>query len=135
MIDDLVLIEAVQKDNKEHRSTCEAIIEKVRRQYERVKLPRHEGKAIHNQPLGVFWGAQLDGEAGVLRPNLKRAIPLAFIILRVLELGRVSVGLLEVIAGSLVSVFQLRRRFMSILQEIYGSSKRPAGGGRPADQR
>ena len=88
-----------------------------------VKLPRHEGKAVYNQALGTFWGAQFDGDAGLLRPNLKRAIPLAFIILRVLELGKVSVGLMEVIAGSLVAVFQLRRRFMSILQEIYGSQR------------
>ena len=123
MIDDLVLVEAVPRDVLGYSSTCEAIIKKVREQYEQVKLPRHEGKAVYNQALGTFWGAQFDGDAGLLRPNLKRAIPLAFIILRVLELGKVSVGLMEVVAGSLVAIFQLRRRFMSILQEIYGSQR------------
>eukprot|EP00435_Cladocopium_sp_Y103_P065292 s216_g27.t1 len=123
MIDDLVLLEAVKKGALAASSKCQAIIREVREKYEEVKLPRHAGKAVHNETKGTFWGAQLDGEEGCLRPNLKRAIPLAFIILRVLELGRVSVGLLEVIAGSLVAIFQLRRRFMSVLQEIYGAQR------------
>lgn len=40
-----------------------------------------------------------------------------------MDLGQASVGLLEVVGGCLVSIFQLRRRFMSALQEIYGSQR------------
>lgn len=82
MIDDLVLLErrvrsedgAVDHGDRPP-STCEKIIEKVRAQYEEVKLPRHDGKAIYNSLEGTFWGVQLDGERGEIRPNLKRSIP------------------------------------------------------------
>eukprot|EP00438_Fugacium_kawagutii_P025277 Skav207212 [mRNA] locus=scaffold1244:113945:117027:+ [translate_table: standard] len=42
---------------------------------------------------------------------------------QVVGLGQASVALLELISGSLVSIFQLRRRFMSALQEVYGAQR------------
>ncbi|CAL1137652.1 unnamed protein product [Cladocopium goreaui] len=131
MIDDLVLLEARPDQATEETEAraayaeldCSQRIRQVREQYEKVRLPRHSGKAVFNETRGSFWGVQMDGVAGDLRPNLKRGIPLSHIILRVLNLGCCTVALLEVIAGSLVSIFSLRRRFMSVLQEIYEAQK------------
>ena len=86
-------------------------------------LPRHPGKAVSKSPYGEFWGAELDGVQGVLRPNLKRLIPLAHILCRVVKCGRSSVALLEILSGSLVSAFQLRRRMMSLLHKVYAAQK------------
>ena len=126
MIDDLVLLErrvSSQSQAVDHESsppsTCEQIIEEVRKKYEEVGLPRHAGKAVHNSVEGTFWGVQFDGVRGEVRPSLKRSIPLAFILQRVIELRVATVGLLEALAGSLVAVFQTKRRFMSLLEEIY----------------
>ena len=127
MIDDLVLLERRVRAGEPDvdclsrpPTTCEKIIEEVRRQYEEVGLPRHEGKAVYNSLEGTFWGVQLDGRRGDVRPSLKRSIPLAFIIQRVVRLRRATVGLLELIAGSLVAVFQTH---MSILEGIYDAQR------------
>ena len=106
VIDDLVLLEARKRHERPQSSLCAEKIEAVRAQYERVGLPRHAGKAVFDETSGSFWGVQLDGKAGTLRPNMTRAIPLANIILQVLQLGHATVGLLEVIAGSLVAIFR-----------------------------
>eukprot|EP00435_Cladocopium_sp_Y103_P020927 s3291_g5.t1 len=122
MIDDFILIEKrkkVEVEERQSRSRCEEIIAEVRERYDEVGLPRHPDKAVSNESTGTFWGMDFDGDAGLMRPSLKRSIPVAFIILEMLKLRRTSVGLLEVLAGSLVSIFQCRRRFMSCLQAVY----------------
>lgn len=105
-----LLIEAVrpEEDASMPREADDKIRE-VRAAHEKVKLPRHEGKSVSGAEEGSFWGAQLCGKTGVLRPNLKRAIPLASLAARLLALGRATVSLLEVLAGSFVSVFQLSK--------------------------
>ena len=126
MIDDLVLLERRVRFSAQavdHEacppSPCEKIIAEVRKKYEEVGLPRHSGKAVYNSLEGGFWGLQFDGERGEARTSYKRSIPLAFVLQRVASLGVSTVGLLEVLAGSLVAVFQTKRRFMSVLEEIY----------------
>lgn len=84
--------------------------------YDEVGLPRHPGKAVYNSLEGTFWGVQFDGARGEVRPSFKQSIPLAFILQRVLDL-------LEVIAGSFVAVFQTKRRFMSVLEEVYNAQR------------
>ena len=126
MIDDLVLLQAVPRSVSEaekETSECAEIISEVREVYKKVGLPRHEGKAVFNSLRGEFWGLELDGAKAVARPSLKRSITLAFILLNILQLGQASVALLEIIAGSLVSVFQVRRRLMAILEEVYGAQR------------
>ena len=120
MIDDFVLLEAYKKDS-DSEVRCKEIIEEVHRAYDDVKLPRHTGKSVCGETRGSFWGVELNGEDCRFRPVL--AIPLAQLILEIVDLGQASVGLLEVVGGCLVSIFQLRRRFMSALQEIYGSQR------------
>ncbi len=50
-------------------------------------------------------------------------IPLCNILLEVVRIGHCSVGLLEVISGSLIAAFQFRRRLMSSLSEIYAAQR------------
>ena len=123
MIDDLVMLEAVEQTATPEDSVCFGKMKEVHRAYEDVGLPRHEGKSVSFAEEASFWGVQIDGVRGDARPNLSRAIPLCRLIVEVVRLGRASVGLLELLAGSLVSIFQLRRRFMSNLQEIYSAQR------------
>lgn len=63
-----------------------------------------------------------------MRPNLNRCIPLVRIIAEVVRLKHSTVSLLEVISGALISVFQCKRRFMSVMEEIYSAQRgRPQG--------
>ena len=120
LIDDFVLLEQVPKDrDKACPSPGRNVIQKVRDMYEQVGLPRHPGKAVEQAEVAEFWGAEVNGVEGRVRPNLKRAVPLVHVLFRVVRLGRSTVSLLEVLAGALVSCFQFRRRFMSMLHEIY----------------
>ena len=120
MIDDFVILEKVPRSLPAGSpSPCSAIIDTVRETYDDVGLPRHAGKAVYQGRTGTFWGLQVDGDAGRARPTLSRCIPLLHVLLEVLRLGQASVALLEVLAGSLVSVFQCRRRVMSALEELY----------------
>ncbi len=128
MIDDFVLFETLKKDEADRvkagqRSRGRDIVDEVRRAYTAAKLPRHDGKAVEQSVEAECWGLHIDGAKGVARPNLKRVIPLANILLRMLNCGRASVGLLEVVSGALCSVFQARRRLMSMMHEIYEAQK------------
>ena len=129
MIDDFVLLEEMEKKDFEEvklageKTAGGKVVERVRRAYEEAGLPRHPKKAVEQELGGEFWGMTLDGNLGVVRPNLKRVVPLAAILLRVVQAGKSSVGLLEVLSGSLVSVFQARRRCVSSLHEIYAAQR------------
>lgn len=123
MIDDLVILEAVERGTEEKESIRFQKMKEVHQAYDDVGLPRHEGKSVSFASEASFWGVQVNGERGDARPNLSRAVPLCHLILEVVKVGRASVGLLELLSGSLVSVFQLRRRFMSNLQEVYSAQR------------
>ncbi|CAE7545289.1 Kidins220 [Symbiodinium sp. CCMP2592] len=91
----------------------------AQRAYRDVHLIPHEAKAVRDQLQAEFWGLQLDGDRGFVRGSLRRAAPLLKIIVLALQLGVVSVSLLEVIAGGLIALFTFRRRLMSLLEEIF----------------
>ena len=73
--------------------------------HEREGLIPHPGKAFRDVPRATFWGTDIDGEAGLVRGSLQRAMPLLHVILRVLTVRAATSSLLQVIAGSLVSHF------------------------------
>ena len=123
MIDDLLLAEAIPEDAENSSGLCSGLMKTIHQAYEEVGLPRHEGKSVQSSTTCSFWGVTVSGEQGWARPNLSRAVPLCFLILEVCKLGHASVGLLEVLAGSLVSIFSLSRRFMSALEEVYSSQR------------
>lgn len=106
MIDDFVIFETMQREEVQRlregqRTRGGQIVDQVRTAYEEAGLVRHSGKAVEQSLKGEVWGLEIDGEAGTARPNPKRVIPLANIILKTVELGRASVALLEVLAGAM----------------------------------
>lgn len=127
MIDDFVIFETIKKEELEELrgkpSPGAEVVAKIRTAYDDVGLPRHSGKAVEQALKGECWGMEIDGSAGVVRPSLKRVIPLSNIILQLVQLGKASVGLLELVAGALCSVFQVRRRLMASLHEIYAAQR------------
>ncbi|CAE7217549.1 unnamed protein product [Symbiodinium sp. CCMP2592] len=122
MIDDFVVLDRVRRQCPVPQGP--RIISAVRTAYSKVGLPRHEKKAVEGEPLAEFWGCVLDGKTGIVRPNYKRAVPLGFLVLRLVVIGRVTSELLDSLVGGLVSCFQYRRRCLSLLQQVY-SDPRP----------
>ena len=126
VIDDfLSLAISTTKLEKESGECTEGarIAEKAMATYKEVQLIPHEDKATRDELKGESWGVQVDGSEGFVRGSLKRAVPLVKIILEVLELGVISGGLVEVIAGSLIGLFIYRRRLMCLLDEVFESVK------------
>ena len=125
MIDDFILLEQMPAAAaKEETKTPGALkVDAVCAAYEQVGLPRRAGKSISQSTFAEFWGAEIDGVQGRARPCLKRLIPLVHILLKVVRLRISSVSLLEVLSGALVSAFQMRRRFMSMLSEVYSAQR------------
>lgn len=125
MIDDFVLLEKVDaRYTPEAGPTLGAEkLSKVREAYDQAGLPRHLGKAVESSETAEFWGAEVNGRQGRARPNLKRLIPLVHVMLKVVSLKVCSVGLVETITGSLVSAFQMRRRLLSAVDELYAAQR------------
>eukprot|EP00438_Fugacium_kawagutii_P024864 Skav221765 [mRNA] locus=scaffold490:280304:287109:+ [translate_table: standard] len=125
MIDDFVLMESVDAafPHKESLTDGAKKMQAVHKAYSEVGLPRHAGKAVASSTKAEFWGVEVDGERGRVRPCLNRLVPLVHIILKVVQLRVCTVSLLEILSGSLVSAFQLRRRFMSVLEEVYAAQR------------
>ena len=121
MIDDFLLVD--RRKRGADSAGAKKVVAEVVKQYEKVGLPRHAGKAVSEELQASFWGSQFDGKKGELRPSLTKAIPLARLTLEVMKLGLSSVSLLEVLGGSFVACFQYRRRFMSCMEEIFAAQR------------
>ena len=119
LIDDFAVIEKVAKGSEAREHEAPGLMKRVHAGYAAAKMPRHEGKSIAAADKAEFWGGELDGREGVFRPAARRSVPLASLLLRAVAGGKATPELLEVFAGSLVSIFQFRRRLMSILDKIY----------------
>ena len=124
MIDDLLIAEAVPRGSFDTlESFGKKKVAQIRERYAEVGLPRHEGKAESFASNCTVWGVQIDGGSGVVRPSLKRVIPLCFVVCNLVAVDHCTVGLLEILAGSFVSIFQVQRRHMSVLEEIYAAQR------------
>ena len=95
--------------------------------YESVELIPHKDKAFRDELHCTVWGTDIDGEKGLIRGSLKRAIPLMGIVFKVSSLGCSTVELLQIISGSLVSLFLFRRRLLSVLGSIFDACKNRGG--------
>eukprot|EP00438_Fugacium_kawagutii_P000120 Skav218734 [mRNA] locus=scaffold1346:878540:884943:+ [translate_table: standard] len=118
IVDDLVMMQKVPRSdmtspNMQERRTS------MHNMYKRVQLEAHPTKGFAEVSKASFWGATVDGDEGLVRPNIARAASLAWVCSQVASLGVCTVGLLEVIAGGFVAIFSFRRRLMSLLDLIY----------------
>ena len=89
--------------------------DKVSQKYIDEGLIPRTGKAFRDEPCATFWGTDVDGEAGLVRGSLVRAIPLMHVILRVVNTRKATVSLLQVIAGSRRPL----HRLLSLLSVIF----------------
>ena len=122
VIDDFVSlskVKATQLPEKPSQSRGALLADRAQDAYHKVHLIPHEAKAVRDSVRAEFWGVELDGQIGLVRGSLRRAAPLLKILVKVLHIGVVSVGLLEVLAGGLIALFTYRRRLMSLLEEIF----------------
>lgn len=60
----------------------------------------------------------MNGDVGLLRASLKRAIPIVGILLKLVASGASTGDLLQVVAGSLISAFLFRRRMLAMLSHL-----------------
>ncbi|CAE7711939.1 unnamed protein product [Symbiodinium sp. CCMP2592] len=123
LIDDFIYLDFVEKGKTDRPSLGQAVIEEVRAGYEATGLPRHAGKAVYGESQAEFWGALFDGERGLIRPNPKRVVPLAFLLVRIVRQKACCGSLLEAVSGALVSALQVRRRLLSLLDSVYGAQR------------
>ena len=120
VIDDLILAErapAGRIEPQQLESVCR--LHKLCEEYLQRGLAAHPKKTFRGVTKAEFWGCQVDGESGILRANCKRMVPLLVVTVATARLKCATVGLLEVLAGAWVSVLQMRRRMMSLLNHIY----------------
>ncbi len=118
VIDDFVTIAKTDADCK-GPSDGAKLADRIQEKYKAVGLIPHEEKAFRDHLVSSFWGADLDGSRGVVRGALRRSIPLVGLILEIVKLGFCSVELLEVVAGSLVSLLLFRRRLLCLMDCIF----------------
>jgi hypothetical protein len=91
----------------------------MKEEYLRHDLTPHPDKTFEGEFFSEFWGASVDGVEGLVRTAPRRLVPLMDLTASTARLGFATVALLQTLAGAWVSVLQLRRRMMCLLDEIY----------------
>ncbi|CAE7806563.1 unnamed protein product, partial [Symbiodinium sp. CCMP2456] len=117
VIDDLVVLEKALLQSGPART--DAVMDRAFAAYAAAPLPVHEGKTFLKQHKASFWGSDVDGLQGIVRPAWHRLIPLVGLTIACIRLPVLTVSLLEVLAGSWVSVLSYRRRCLSLLNWVY----------------
>lgn len=118
IIDDFVTLSEVQAGTTEV-SAGAALADELDHIYREVGLIPHTEKGFRDLLKSSFWGSDFNGEDGRIRGSLKRSIPLAWLILRIVKLGHCTTELLQTISGSLVSLFLFRRRMLVLLDSVF----------------
>lgn len=121
VIDDFVTLSLVRREEGDGATEAARLADIMQEKNKEVKLIPHEQKAFRDQEEATFWGAEIDGAEGIIRGSLKRAVPLAGLILQMVKLGLSTADLLQTISGSLIALFLYRRRFLSLMDSLFGS--------------
>ena len=119
IIDDLVVLEQVMSSLAEPMTESEGKIELALKAYAEAGLETNPKKAFLKEPCSRFWGIELDGSKGIIRSSSLRLWPLIMITMRVAMLRLSSVKLMEMLAGSWVSVISCRRRMLCLMDLIF----------------
>ena len=80
------MVEQVPKTEPDSGISSE-IADAMTQVYEAVGLVPNSKKRFRAQSSAKFWGISLDGDAGVLRPQLERVLPIAFVTAKLARLG------------------------------------------------
>ena len=94
VIHDLVLLERVLKSSTATRALAGERMERIKEKYHAAGLPLNVKKKFLDATTARFWGAEVDGEKGIVRASSFRIWPLMLITVRVCCLGVSSISLL-----------------------------------------
>ena len=121
IVDDLIVLEQILKTQRNSKvaTKADARMAAARNAYNSVGLESNPKKAFANEDKCRFWGLEIDGVAGLLRPSSLRLWPICLVTMRVVTLGLCTVSLIEALAGSWVSLLGLRRKLFCILDLIF----------------
>ena len=97
---------------------CDRIKEAING-YSENRLEANIKKSFFNETSCRFWGAEVDGRAGLVRSSSLRAWPLMVITMKIAMLGYSSVKLLETLAGSWIAILTMRRRMFCLLDSVF----------------
>lgn len=121
VIDDAIFCEQLPPQADLSTSAGVERLNQLCEEYLQRGLVPHPKKTFRGEVSAEFWGALVNGASGVCRANPKRLVPLIALTMRITTLGFATVALLEIVAGSWVSVLQVRRRMLCLLDEIYSA--------------
>ena len=125
IIDDLVIFQQILTSDLEEAAASGTptwgaqTALKARQAYADVGLETNPKKAFSDAACASFWGIDIDGDKGIMRAANSRLWPAMFITMRIASLRLATVGLLEALAGTWVSIFGVRRRLFCLLQVIF----------------
>eukprot|EP00438_Fugacium_kawagutii_P012047 Skav218189 [mRNA] locus=scaffold5213:273982:278268:- [translate_table: standard] len=124
IVDDLVILEVMLRqtmDDPDWFASTESSkrILSAREAYAAVGLKNNPKKGFAGETSSHFWGVEIDGDKGLLRCSSSRLWPTSVITMRVISLGLATVGLLEALAGSWVSLLGVRRRLYCVMNLIF----------------
>ena len=118
VIDDLIFLEAVPRDLPKLVVT-DRLAESMLAKYKEVGLQANADKQFRGERVSKFWGILLDGDDGLVRPQVERALPVAMLTAQVARNGIGERKLLETLAGTWTAILQMRRRSMCLLESIF----------------
>ena len=123
LIDDFVSLSRVRADYELGKNGSAGAVraEQMQEVYRHTGLIPHEEKAFRDQENASFWGIDLEGRRGLIRGSIRRAVPLAHILLQLAEMGVATVDLLQTLAGALISLMLYRRRMLCLLDALFES--------------
>ena len=119
VIDDVLIAEQIAAADTAAYSEGEKRLDKLCEEYVQRGLKPHPKKTLRKVSKTECWGALIDGETGLIRASPKRLIPLMWLSSRIALLGFATVGLLQIISGSWISILQVRRRMLCLLDHLY----------------
>ncbi|OLQ00509.1 hypothetical protein AK812_SmicGene16820 [Symbiodinium microadriaticum] len=123
VIDDWVALQKIKKREAAvlTRGTSEGAVRlrKMSAKYKETGLVQNMKKGFEEVTEASFWGGKVNGVAGTVRPLPERTLPVLSLTVDVIRCGYATKHLLATLAGFYISAFQFRRRFMSLLEEIF----------------
>lgn len=123
VIDDVLISEQLSSDLAERYTEGENRLDRLCEEYLQRGPKPHPRKTFRKAEKTECWGALIDGRTGLVRAAPKRLIPLMWISARVALLGVATVGLLQILTGSWISILQVRRRTLCLLDHLYAAQQ------------
>lgn len=123
VIDDLIFLEAVPRSLPQLGVTGD-LAEAMLSKYDEVGLQANADKRFRGERCSKFWGIFCDGEDGLVRPQVERALPVAMLTAQIARGGVGERKLLETLAGTWTAILQMRRRAMCLLEVIFSEIQR-----------